>query len=247
MTNDLVTGPSWVGEFAGVDYYEVLMMAADYSWELDLHARNCTGANGTYTIDVVDEAEGAYSTFMGSTIVTGELTIEDGMYEANVTTVDSDGNPAMSISVSAWEAEAAEYNVVIENATVTKNNAGYNIDLTGEWDGHTIKVEVCDELTAETISANFFIDGGIANDGDQAEGKVTATVSEGVVTITGAFECLGSGNVYNVTISGKLPEGVSTDLENNTITVKAAKVIRNGKLIIRQGDVEFNAQDAVVK
>ena len=247
MTNDFMTAPSWVGEFAGVDYYEVLLMAADGSWELDLHARNCTGANGTYTVDVVDEAEGAYSTFMASTIVTGELTIEDGMYEANVTTVDSEGTPAMSISVSAWEAEAAEYNVVIENATVTKNNAGYNIDLTGEWDGHTIKVEVCDELTAETISANFFIDGGIANGGDQAEGKVTATVSEGVVTITGAFECLGSGNVYNVTISGKLPEGVSTDLENNTITVKAAKVIRNGKLIIRQGDVEFNAQGAIIK
>ena len=205
MTNELQTGASWVGEFAGVDYYEVLMMAADYSWELDLHARNCTGANGTYTIDVVDEAEGAYSTFMGSTIVTGELTIEDGMYEANVTTVDSEGNPAMSISVLAWEAEAAEYNVVIENATVTKNNAGYNIDLTGEWEGHDIKVEVCDELTADTILANFFIDGGIANDGDQAEGTVEATVKEGVVTITGTFECLGSGAVYNVTISGTLP------------------------------------------
>ncbi len=205
MTNDLVTGPSWVGEFAGVDYYEVLMMAADYSWELDLHARNCTGANGTYTIDVVDEAEGAYSTFMGSTIVTGELTIEDGMYEANVTTVDSEGNPAMSISVLAWAAAAEEYDIVITDATVTDNTSGYNIDLTGEWEGHDIKVEVCDELTAETILANFFFDGGIANDGDQAEGEVTATVSEGVVTITGTFESLGSGNVYNVTISGKLP------------------------------------------
>ncbi len=205
MTNDLVTGPSWVGEFAGVDYYEVLMMAADYSWELDLHARNCTGANGTYTIDVVDEAEGAYSTFMGSTIVTGELTIEDGMYEADVTTVDSEGNPAMSISVLAWAAAAEEYDIVITDATVTDNTSGYNIDLTGEWEGHDIKVEVCDELTAETILANFFFDGGIANDGDQAEGEVTATVSEGVVTITGTFESLGSGNVYNVTISGKLP------------------------------------------
>ena len=205
MTNDLVTGPSWVGEFAGVDYYEVLMMAADYSWELDLHARNCTGANGTYTIDVVDEAEGAYSTFMGSTIVTGELTIEDGMYEANVTTVDSEGNPVMSISVLAWAAAAEEYDIVITDATVTDNTSGYNIDLTGEWEGHDIKVEVCDELTAETILANFFIDGGIANDGDQAEGTVEATVNEGVVTITGTFECLGSGAVYNVTISGTLP------------------------------------------
>ena len=212
MTNELMTGASWVGEFAGVDYYEVLMMAADYSWELDLHARNCTGANGTYTVDVVDEAEGAYSTFMGSTIVTGELTIEDGMYEANVTTVDSEGNPAMSISVLAWAAAAEEYDIVITDATVTDNTSGYNIDMVGEWEGHDIKVEVCDELTAETILANFFIDGGIANDGDQAEGTVEATVNEGVVTITGTFECLGSGNVYNVTISGTLPVAEPTTI-----------------------------------
>jgi hypothetical protein len=232
MTNDLVTGPSWVGEFAGVDYYEVLMMAADYSWELDLHARNCTGANGTYTIDVVDEAEGAYSTFMGSTIVTGELTIEDGMYEANVTTVDSEGNPAMSISVLAWAAAAEEYDIVITDATVTDNTSGYNIDLTGEWEGHDIKVEVCDELTAETILANFFFDGGIANDGDQAEGEVTATVSEGVVTITGTFESLGSGNVYNVTISGTLPvvEPTTITYELNGGEIPAVVVPTNAEL-----------------
>ena len=252
MTKELVTGPSWVGEFADVDYYEVLLMAADYSWELDLHARNCTGANGTYTIDVVDEAEGAYSTFMGSTIVTGELTIEDGKYEANVTTVDSEGNPAMSISLSAWKAEAAEYDVVITNAIVTENTSGYYIDMTGEWDGHTIKVEVCDELTAETILANFFIDGGIANDGDQAEGTVEATVNEGVVTITGTFECLGSGNVYNVTISGTLPveedpEGPAVGLENLDTTVAPAKAIVNGQLVIIKNGVQYNAQGAVVK
>ena len=232
MTNELMTGASWVGEFAGVDYYKVLMMAADYSWELDLHARNCTGANGTYTIDVVDEAEGAYSTFMGSTIVTGELTIEDGMYEANVTTVDSAGNPVMSISVLAWAAAAEEYDIVITDATVTDNTSGYNIDLTGEWEGHDIKVEVCDELTAETILANFFIDGGIANDGDQAEGTVEATVNEGVVTITGTFECLGSGAVYNVTISGKLPvvepEGIAYEL--NGVELPTVEVPTNAEL-----------------
>ena len=244
MTNELMTGPSWVGEFAGVDYYEVLLTAADYSWELDLHAANCTGANGTYTIDVVDEEEGAYSTFMGSTIVTGELTIEDGMYEAYVTTVDSEGNPAMSISVLAWAAAAEEYDIVINNATVTDNTSGYNIDLTGEWEEHTIKVEVCDELTAETILANFFIDGGIANGGDQAEGKVEATVSEGVVTITGTFECLGSGNVYNVTISGTLPGGTTTSLDKVEVSASAVKVIENGQLIVIKNGVKYNVLGA---
>ena len=250
MTNELMTAASSYGEIAGVDYYEVYMWAADDSWELDLHARNCTGANGTYTIDVVDEAEYAYSTFMSSAIVTGELTIEDGMYEANVTTVDSEGNPAMSISVLAWAAAAEEYDIVITDATVTDNTSGYNIDLTGEWEGHDIKVEVCDELTAETILANFFFDGGIANDGDQAEGEVTATVSEGVVTITGTFES-GSGNVYNVTISGTLPvveePEVPTALDNIDSTVAPVKAIVNGQLIIKKGDVQYNAQGAVVK
>jgi hypothetical protein len=181
------------------------------------------------------------------------LTInEDNSYEAYVTTVDADGNPAMSISLSAWEAEAAEYDVVITNATVTENTSGYNIDLTGEWEGHDIKVEVCDELTAETILANFFIDGGIMNDGDQAEGTVEATVNEGVVTITGTFECLGSGAVYNVTISGTLPveeepEGPATALENLDTTVAPAKAIVNGQLVIIKNGVQFNAQGAVVK
>ena len=252
ITNEIMTDPSWIGEIAGVDYYEVLLMANNYLWELDLHARNCTGDPGTYTVDIVDVEEGAYSTFMGTSAVTGELTInEDNSYEAYVTTVDNEGNPAMSISVLAWAAAAEEYDIVITDATVTDNTSGYNIDLTGEWEGHDIKVEVCDELTAETILANFFIDGGIANDGDQAEGTVEATVNEGVVTITGTFECLGSGAVYNVTISGKLPveepEGPATALDNLNTTVAPVKAIVNGQLIIINNGVQYNAQGQVIK
>lgn len=248
ITNEIMTGPSWIGEIAGVDYYEVLLMANNYLWELDLHARNCTGDPGTYTVDIVDVEEGAYSTFMSASAVTGELTIyEDNSYEANVTTVDNEGNPAMSISVSAWAAAAEEYNIVITNATVTENTFGYYIDMIGEWEGHTIKVEVCDELDTETIWANFFIDGGIANDGDQAEGTVEATVNEGVVTITGTFECLGSGAVYNVTISGTLPGGTTTSLDNLNTTVAPVKMIENGQLIIINNGVQYNAQGAVIK
>ncbi len=252
ITNEIMTDPSWIGEIAGVDYYEVLLMANNYLWELDLHARNCTGDPGTYTVDIVDVEEGAYSTFMGTSAVTGELTInEDNSYEAYVTTVDNEGNPAMSISVLAWAAAAEEYDIVITDATVTDNTSGYNIDLTGEWEGHDIKVEVCDELTAETILANFFIDGGIANDGDQAEGTVKATVNEGVVTITGTFECLGSGAVYNVTISGTLPveepDGPTTALDNLNTTVAPVKAIINGQLVIINNGVQYNAQGQVIK
>ncbi len=248
ITNEIMTDPSWIGEIAGVDYYEVLLMANNYLWELDLHARNCTGDPGTYTVDIVDVEEGAYSTFMSASAVTGELTIyEDNSYEANVTTVDNEGNPAMSISVFAWAAAAEEYNIVITNATVTENTFGYYIDMIGEWEGHTIKVEVCDELDTETIRANFFIDGGIANNGDQAEGTVEATVNEGVVTITGTFECLGSGAVYNVTISGTLPGGTTTSLDNLNTTVAPVKMIENGQLIIINNGVQYNAQGAVIK
>jgi hypothetical protein len=94
------------------------------------------------------------------------------------------------------------------------------------------------------------VDGCIANDGDQAEGEVKATVSEGGVTITGTFES-GSGNVYNVTISGTLPvveePEVPTALDNIDSTVAPAKVINNGQLIIIRNGVQYNAQGAVVK
>ena len=76
--------------------------------------------------------------------------------------------------------------------------------------------------------------------------SATVTTVDNVVTIAGEFECMYTGNTYNVNISGTLPT-VDTSVENTTITVKTAKSIKNGQLIITKDGVEYNANGAVIK
>lgn len=220
--------------------------ASDWSWSLKLYIENYTG-HSTYEVANVyygDETVEYYDMYGTVTVEYADWAGTDVLY-ADLTS--GDGTLKVWATLYNEEPVAAEYDVVITNATVTENTSGYYIDMTGEWDGHTIKVEVCDELTADNILANFFIDGGIINGGNQAEGTVEATVSGGIVTITGTFECMGTGDVYHVTISGTLPDNLTTAVDNLNATVAPVKMINNGQLVIIKNGVQYNAQGAVVK
>jgi|GEM_PF-1955418 len=220
--------------------------ASDWSWFLELYIENYTG-HSTYEVANVyygDETVEYYDMYGTVTVEYADWAGTDVLY-ADLTS--GDGTLKVWATLYNEEPVAAEYDVVITNATVTENTSGYYIDMTGEWDGHTIKVEVCDELTADNILANFFIDGGIINGGNQAEGTVEATVSGGIVTITGTFECMGTGDVYHVTISGTLPDNLTTAVDNLNATVAPVKMINNGQLVIIKNGVQYNAQGAVVK
>ena len=77
---------------------------------------------------------------------------------------------------------------------------------------------------------------------------LTVTTVDGVVTATGVVSNPGAGLAIDITISGKLAgEDPGTALENATVVVKAVKLIKNGQLIINKGDVEYNAQGAILK
>ncbi|MBQ8387059.1 MAG: hypothetical protein IJX48_06400 [Paludibacteraceae bacterium] len=220
--------------------------ASDWSWFLELYIENYTG-HSTYEVANVyygDETVEYYDMYGTVTVEYADWAGTDVLY-ADLTS--GDGTLKVWATLYNEDPVAAEYDVVITNATVTENTSGYYIDMTGEWDGHTIKVEVCDELTADNIRANFFIDGGIINGGNQAEGTVEATVSGGIVTITGTFECMGTGDVYHVTISGTLPDNLTTAVDNLNATVAPVKMINNGQLVIIKNGVQYNAQGAVVK
>lgn len=229
MTNELMTDASWHGEIAGVDYYEVYMWAADYSWELDLHARNCTGANGTYTIDVVDEAEGAYSTFMGSTIVTGELTIDGGMYDAYVYTKDAEGNDAMYINATGLKLASVETVINIDDATVIENLSQYGsswsmkgeVELEGTT--YPVTVEIADEVDLTVPSADVYLSVTVEDFGF-VDGNATLTINGNTMAVEGELENEYAGVKFVFNISGTLPTCANIRLQagNNAGILAAA-------------------------
>ena len=79
-----------------------------------------------------------------------------------------------------------------------------------------------------------------------AEGLVHATVAENVVTLTGTLTSYAAGT-WEVTISGTLPGGATTALDNIDATVAPVKAIVNGQLVITKDGVQYNAQGQVVK
>jgi hypothetical protein len=76
------------------------------------------------------------------------------------------------------------------------------------------------------------------------EGTLTVTTVDGVVTATGRVENPMAGVVIDITISGTI---IATSLEDATVTVKPVKMIQSGQLIIKKGDVQYNAQGATLK
>ena len=76
--------------------------------------------------------------------------------------------------------------------------------------------------------------------------SATVTTENNVVTIAGEFDCMYTGNTYNVNISGRLP-GDGTGLENIQVEAKPVKMIKNGQLIIEKNGVQYIVNGAVVK
>mgnify|MGYP003295738925 CR=1 FL=1 len=71
----------------------------------------------------------------------------------------------------------------------------------------------------------------------------TVQTINNVVTITGQFECMYTHNIYNVNISGELPNS-ETDLENTPVEAVPVKIIRDGQLLIMKNGVQYNANGA---
>lgn len=236
-------------DFAGYSY--ISLINDDWTWWLDLHIKDFAG-DGTYSLgyetysqevwnDWADNGEGGYgayetvttrlySKFNDEIPVIGEVKyyVEDGLsnYECSLYAVNADGNPGMAIDAILMQTAAQEYN--IEATATIAEGSNYPMEFTCTWnDGdmdHSVKVEVAEVKYGQEVPANFIFDGGIMNDGDQAEGLVIVTKDGNTATVVGVFE--GMMGVYNVTLSGTVPANILETIvlvdgeDNSTLLAK---------------------------
>ena len=170
-------------------------------------------------------------------------------------------NIELHLTMSAAPMEATK--VVVENATIEIEKYvifgdvyDYSLKMTGVWhneeDGldYPVLVEVpvyYPEATEPFEMTSTVTVGGWEDDDPWlgfGEGTLTVTTVDGVVTATGIVQNPQAGVAIDITISGKLE---TTALENLQVTVKPVKMIQNGQLIIKKGDVQYNANGAVIK
>ena len=170
-------------------------------------------------------------------------------------------NLELRLTMTAEPMEATV--VVVENAVVEIEKYqiygdmyDYALKMSGEWvneeDGLTypvlVEVPVYYPEATEPSEIMSTVTVGGMGDNDPwlgfGEGTLTVTTVDNVVTATGIVQNPMAGVAIDITISGTI---VPTAVEDATVTVKPVKMIQNGQLIIKKGDVQYNAQGATVK
>ena len=175
-------------------------------------------------------------------------------------------NIELHLTMTAEPMEATV--VVVENAAIEIEKYllfgdmyDYALKMTGEWvnpeDGLTypVLVEVpvyYPEATEPSeIMSTVTVGGWDDNDPWLGFGEGTLTVTtetlsggDKLITATGIVQNPMAGVAIDITISGTI---IATSLEDATVTVKPVKMIQNGQLIIKKGDVQYNAQGATLK
>ena len=156
--------------------------------------------------------------------------------------------------------------VVVEDATVQidtiplfGDQVDYALKMTADWtyaeDGVTypVLVEVpvyYPEATEPSeMTCTVTIGGWGENDPwlGFGEGTLTITTVDGVVTAKGIIANPYTGVAFDVTVSGKLPQGSGTGIDNVQVEVKTVKMIQNGQLIINRNGKAYNAIGVQVK
>ena len=219
-----------------------------------------------------DRNTDAYQLLPASTIsvLGSEATFIDG-----VASVDGIAQTATAVVHCTWNGMAIEFHltmsaapleatkVVVENATIEIEKVllwgdmyDYTLKMTGVWTNEGIDYPVLVEVpvyypgATEPYEMMSTVTVGGWGDEDPwlgfGEGYLTITPEGEKIIATGVVENPMAGIAIDITISGTVPQD-PTGVENNTINVKAVKVIRDGQLIIRSNGVEFNAQGAIVK
>lgn len=246
-SNTFPAEASYWEEHGKTGYTMLNLMSDVWNWSLELHIPNFTGA-GEYSLvhetyveqvwdsylgELVDETVNLYSKLDDFAPLMGDIVVyeDEGLlsYECYLYTVGMNGQMGTMFNATVFETNAETFDIEADNATVAEGNY-YPLEFTCTWnDGdmdHSVKVEVVEVKYGQEVPANFIFDGGMMNDGDQAEGVVIVTKNGNTATVVGVFEGMKGGDIYNVTLSGTVPANILETIvlvdgeDNSTLLAK---------------------------
>ena len=192
-------------------------------------------------------------------IVEGEITktfneeLATDVYTGLVVVEYMEGKLGLNLTMYAKPVVVTD--VVVTDATITVETGDDGmggtyemINVTANWNESVLKLEGVEKEFKGflQITETFVVDGEEDWYIWMCMNGVITTV-DNVLTVTGEFKNNWTGDVYNVTISGTLPGGTTTALDNLNTTVAPVKMIENGQLIIVKNGVQYNAQGAILK
>ena len=234
------------------------------------------GPSDAFQVEVVlglgdyDRNTDAYQLLPASTI---SVLGSEAQFIDGYASVDGIEQSATAVVHCTWNGMAIEFHltmtaapleatkVVVENAKVEIEKVllfgdmyDYALKMTGVWTNEGVDYPVLVEVpvyypeATEPSEIMSTVTVGGMGDNDPwlgfGEGTLTVTTVDNVVTATGIVQNPMAGVAIDITISGTI---IATSLEDATVTVKPVKMIQNGQLIIKKGDVQYNAQGATLK
>ena len=207
--------------------------------------------------------DGSVSEMSYASIISGWMETELPIVEGNITKTYSEelatdvysglvvvenmgGYLGLQLTMYAVPAAPA-VDVVATDANIYYDEYG-SLCLSANWNGETLNIsgiEVSEEPSFMMIEEIF-------GEGEEdwyiwMSYDATATVEGNVLTIAGEFVNSLTRDTYNVTITGTMPQGTATDVDNLNSSVAPVKILKNGQVIIIKNGVQYSVQGQVIK
>lgn len=236
----------------GVTYLQLTGRDDKEDADVMLFLNNYTGEEKAYEVN----AESSYMTFGGSelTVIDGSITksvdpelgdVYAGIVHASVGEEGETMYVAFDLKMYALPPIAIE----LEDVEIVINEESAIAFFNATWEGSPLQVEVSgfEEVDFKEYPECWLSIGDSVNWVDAAAGPAAVIIEDGVASLEGEFVSNNTGKTYEVMLTGTLPQGPATGVDNVQVEVKTIKMIKNGMLIINEGGREFNAQGATLK